>query len=46
MGSGGEELAQVVPESFHSLAADDGLANAGGVQKRVLIAHVGFPSPG
>ena len=33
-----------MPESFYSMTADDGLANARGVQKRVLIAHIGFPA--
>jgi hypothetical protein len=29
MGLGGEELAQVVPESLYNKTTDDGLANAG-----------------
>jgi len=44
MGSGGKELAQVVPESFYSMTADDSLANARGIQESVLIAYIGFPS--
>jgi hypothetical protein len=32
MGSGGKELAQVMPESLYNMTTGDGLANARGIQ--------------